>query len=111
MFIMCIGYYQADPYYSNMMYNPPDVCWHMLNHIMSQYYLHYLGIFKLKGLEYKLATSSKPFTIRKTAQEPPTHPELLPWEHEKEEPIYPDENSINYIRGAQYVYTKGTNRF
>ena len=61
--------------------------------------------------EYKLATSSKPFTIRKTAQEPPTHPKLLPWEHEKEEPIYPDENSVNYIRGAQYVYTKGTNRF
>ena len=47
---MCIRYYQADPYYSNMMYNPPDVRWHMLNHIMSQYYLHYLGIFKLKGL-------------------------------------------------------------
>ena len=47
---MCIGYYQVDPYYSNMMYNPPDVRWRMLNHIMSQYYLHYLGIFKLKGL-------------------------------------------------------------
>ena len=38
--------------------------------------------------EYNLATSSKTFTIRKAAQEPPTHPELLPWEHEKEEPIY-----------------------
>ena len=61
--------------------------------------------------EYNLATSSKPFTIRKAAQEPPTHPELLPWEHEKEEPIYPDENFINYVRGAQYIYTKGTNRF
>ena len=52
MFIMCIRYYQADPYYSNMMYNPLDVRWRMLNHIMSQYYLHYLGIFKLKGLEF-----------------------------------------------------------
>ena len=61
--------------------------------------------------EYNLATSSKPFTIRKAAQDPPTHPELLPWEHEKEEPIYPDKNFINYVRGAQYVYTKGTNRF
>ena len=61
--------------------------------------------------EYNLATSNKPFTIRKATQEPPTHPELLPWEHEKEELIYPDENFINYIRGAQYVYTKGTNRF
>ena len=61
--------------------------------------------------EYNLATSSKPFTIRKAAQEQPTHPELLPWGHEKEEPIYPDENFVNYVRGAQYVYTKGTNRF
>ena len=60
--------------------------------------------------EYNLATSSKPFTIRKAAQESPTHPELLPWEHEKEEPIYPDENFVNYVRGAQYIYTKGTNR-
>ena len=58
--------------------------------------------------EYNQATSSKPFTIRKATQEPPT---LLPWEHEKEEPIYPDENFVNYVRGAQYVYTKGTNRF
>ena len=61
--------------------------------------------------EYNLATSNTPFTIRKAAQEPPTHPELLPWEHKKEEPIHPDENFVNYIRGAQYVYTKGTNRF
>ena len=61
--------------------------------------------------EYNLATSSKPFTIRKAAQEQPTHPELLPWEHKKEEPIYLDENFVNYVRGAQYVYTKGTNRF
>ena len=61
--------------------------------------------------EYNLATSSKPFTIRKTAQEPPTHPELLPWEDEKEEPIYLDENFVNYVRRAQYIYTKGTNRF
>ena len=28
--------------------------------------------------EYNLATSSKPFTIRKATQEPPTHPKLLP---------------------------------
>ena len=61
--------------------------------------------------EYNQATSSKPFTIRKATQEPPTHPELLPWGHEKEEPIYPDENFVNYVRGVQYVYTKGTNRF
>ena len=61
--------------------------------------------------EYNLATSDKPFTIRKAAQESPMHPELLPWEHEKEEPIYSDENFINYVRGAQYVYTKGINRF
>ena len=61
--------------------------------------------------EYNLVTSNKPFTIRKAAQEPPTHPKLLPWEHEKEEPIYPDKNFVNYVRGAQYIYTKGTNRF
>ena len=61
--------------------------------------------------EYNMATSNKTFTVRKAAQEPPTHPELLPWEHEKEEPIYPDENFVNYARGAQYIYTKGTNRF
>ena len=61
--------------------------------------------------EYNRATSSKPFTIRKATQEPPTHPKLLLWEHKKEEPIYPDENFVNYVRGAQYVYTKGTNRF
>ena len=61
--------------------------------------------------EYNLANSNKPFTIRKATQEPPTHPELLPWEHEKEEPIYPDKNFVNYVRGAQYVHTKGTNRF
>ena len=61
--------------------------------------------------EYNLATSNTPFTIRKAAQEPPTQPKLLPWEHKKEEPIHPDENFVNYIRGAQYVYTKGTNRF
>ena len=60
--------------------------------------------------EYNLVTSNKNFTIRKAAQEPPTHPKLLPWEYEKEEPIYPDENFMNYVR-AQYVYTKGTNRF
>ena len=53
--------------------------------------------------EYNMATSNKMFTIRKATQEPPTHPELLPWEHEKEEPIYPDENFVNYVRGAQYV--------
>ena len=61
--------------------------------------------------EYNLATSNKPFTIRKAAQEPPTHPELLPWEHKKEDPIYLDENFVNYVRGVQYIYTKGTNRF
>ena len=61
--------------------------------------------------EYNLATSNKPFTIRKATKEPPTHPKLLPWEHEKEDPIYPDENFINYVRGVQYVYTKGINRF
>ena len=62
-------------------------------------------------VEYNLTISNRPFTIRKAAEEPPTHPELLPWEHKKEEPIYLDENFINYVRGAQYVYTKGTNRF
>ena len=61
--------------------------------------------------EYNLATSSKPFTIRKATQEPLTYPELLPWEHEKEEPIYPDINFVNYVRGAQYVYTRGIKRF
>ena len=51
---MCIRYYQVDPCYSNMMCNLADIHWRMLNHIMSQYYLHYLGIFKLKGLRWLL---------------------------------------------------------
>src|ERR1700729_478165 len=32
------------------MYNPPDVCWDILNDIMSQHYLHIQHIFGLKGL-------------------------------------------------------------
>ena len=59
--------------------------------------------------EYNLATSNRKFTIRKATKETSTHPELLPYEHKKEDPIYPDENFINYVRGAQYIYTRGTN--
>ena len=61
--------------------------------------------------EYNMTISQGRFTIRKATEEPSTHPELLPLEHEKEDPIYPDENFVNYIRGTQYVYTKGTNWF
>ena len=60
---------------------------------------------------YNQATSNGKFTIRKVTEETPTHPELLPYEHEKENPIYPNENFMNCVRGAQYVYTKGTNWF
>ena len=61
--------------------------------------------------EYNLATSNGTFSIRKIAEEPPSHPELLPYKHKKENSIYPDKIFINYVRGAQYVYTKGTNQF
>ena len=61
--------------------------------------------------EYNLTMSQGKFTIRKATEEPPTHPELLPLELEKEPPIFPDKNFINYIRGAQYIYTKGNNWF
>lgn len=61
--------------------------------------------------EYNIKISQERFSIRKTTEEPPTHPELLPSELEKEPPIFPDENFINYVRGAQYVYTRGTNWF
>ena len=61
--------------------------------------------------EYNLATSNRKFTIRKATKETSTHPELLPYEHKKEDPIYPDENFVNYVRGAQYIYTRGTNQF
>ena len=43
--------------------------------------------------EYNMTISQGMFTIRKAMEEPPTHPELLPPEHEKETPIYPDETS------------------
>ena len=42
-----IKYCSADTYCTYTMYNPPDVCWHVLNNIMSQYYLriqHVLGL-------------------------------------------------------------------
>lgn len=44
-------------------------------------------------------------------EEPPTHPELLPPELEREPPIFPDENFVNYLRNAKHVYVDGTNRF
>ena len=33
-------YCLADPFTSDIMYNPLDVRWDILNDIMSQYYLH-----------------------------------------------------------------------
>ena len=32
------------------MYNPLDIRWHVLNNIMSQYYLCYYQIFRLNGV-------------------------------------------------------------
>ena len=32
------------------MYNLPDICWYILNDIMSQHYLHIQRIFGLKAL-------------------------------------------------------------
>ena len=61
--------------------------------------------------EYNMTTSQGRFTIRKATEEPPTHPELLPPKLEKEPPTFLDENFVNYVRGAQYIYTKGTNQF
>ena len=53
--------------------------------------------------EYNMMTSQGEFSIRKVTEEPPTHPELLPPELEKEPPIFPDKNFINYIRGANHI--------
>ena len=46
----CIEYHSADLYYTYTMYNLADVCWDILNDIMSLYYLHIYHIFGLKGL-------------------------------------------------------------
>ena len=61
--------------------------------------------------EYNMAISQGKFTIWKTTEEPPTHPELLPSELEKELPIPPDDNFIDYIRGEKHLYVNGINWF
>ena len=34
-----------------IIYNPPDICWHILNNTMSQYYLCFYHIFGLNGVD------------------------------------------------------------
>src|ERR1700692_814228 len=45
-----IRYCSADLYNTYTMYHPPDICWHILNDTMSQYYLHYYQILGLNGV-------------------------------------------------------------
>src|ERR1700683_1517631 len=45
-----IGYCSANLYHTYTMYHPPDVCWHVLNDTMSQYYLRHYRIFGLNAL-------------------------------------------------------------
>jgi len=47
----CIEYHSADPYDTYTLYNLKDVCWDILNDIMSPYYLHNNQIFGLNGLK------------------------------------------------------------
>src|ERR1700685_3862590 len=47
----CIRYCSADLYNTYTMYHPPDVCWHVLNDTMSQYYLCHHRIFGLNALK------------------------------------------------------------
>ena len=46
-----IKYHSADPCSTYIMYNSVDVRWHVLNNIMSQYYLHYCRVFGLNGVK------------------------------------------------------------
>jgi len=45
-----IKYHSADLYHTYTMYHLVDVCWDILNNIMSSYYLHNYQIFGLNGL-------------------------------------------------------------
>ena len=45
-----IKYHSADLCSTYIMYNSADVRWHILNNIMSQYYLHYCRVFGLNGV-------------------------------------------------------------
>jgi hypothetical protein len=57
-----IEYHSADPYDTYTTYNLADVCWDVLNDIMSSYYLHIYQIFGLNGLILRYINSSLPCT-------------------------------------------------
>src|ERR1700683_2809377 len=52
--VMSIRYCSADLYNTYTMYHLLDVCWHILNDTMSQYYLCYYWIFGLNGVDKKV---------------------------------------------------------
>ena len=43
-------YYSADPVDPLPVYDPPDIRWHVLSGILSQYYLRYYRILGLNGV-------------------------------------------------------------
>src|SRR5882762_10991778 len=47
---MSIKYCSADTYNTYIMYSPVDVRWHVLNDIMSEYYLRYYHILGLNDV-------------------------------------------------------------
>ena len=62
--------------------------------------------------EYNQVLSKQSFA-KQTIKEPPTHPNLLPTDYEKEPPIFPDENFMDYIRRTTtgHIYADGMNRY
>jgi hypothetical protein len=75
MFVMSIKYFPADPYNTYTMYNPADICWHVLNNIMSEYYLCYYHIFWLNALCLKQKTQV--WQAAAVSDEPSIEPEQL----------------------------------
>ena len=46
--------------------------------------------------KYNIAISRQSF-VQQTIKETPTHLDLLPTDYEKEPPIFPDENFVDYV--------------
>ena len=77
----CIEYHSADRYDTYTMYNPADVCWDVLNDIMSSYYLRYYQIFRLNGVAeavYQVCVLHESVSVNvKTCHALPVMPVLL----------------------------------
>ena len=62
--------------------------------------------------KYNIAISRQSF-VRQTIKETPTHLDLLPTDYEKEPPIFPDENFVDYVWGTTtgHIYADRINRY